>query len=570
MNETKTYLSRLTAFLLCAVLLFGAMVTGAFADEETQALSEKEAAEALLKNDHPAYATLCSAIEEGRRSVDISSYNLNKDEAGRMMERVVYDHPEYFYLNVSYNYSLDWQDNVTTLYFTYHYEGDARQAAIEEYESLMGDLYDLGSEEWSDLETVLFYHDYLAAHYAYDAELAIFDAYTFVKTGEGVCQSYALVFDALMSHFDIPCTFAQSRNLNHIWNLIFLDGEWYYVDVTWDDPMVYNRGENVDRPGSAMHDYFLLSADEDLEAHFTSRGKQSDLFTGADVTAASKAHPYSHVWKDATAPFVEAGGHFYGIVVSVDQEGKMESARFAEVNFDKGAQITGYEDLPIHWFVAGDNSRAYPGNYSGLCTDGRYVYYSTDSAVYKYDSQSGTRGTVDCSAVDGNQTRIYSLRYEKGKLVAYTCPNPNGPFVGTVLENALPAYYSVTWVVDADVFTFYVEEGVTPTFPGSTFKEGENGVSYQFLGWDRPVVPAYADATYTAMYAVVKEYMPGDVSGEGEISISDVSALLNYIANPETAQVNLAAIDPNGDGFTTISDVTLLLNFIAGQNVELH
>ena len=38
-----------------------------------------------------------------------------------------------------------------------------------------------------------------------------------------------------------------SEVINHAWNLIKLDGEWYQVDVTWDDPV-------WDRLGRVCHD----------------------------------------------------------------------------------------------------------------------------------------------------------------------------------------------------------------------------------------------------------------------------------------------------------------------------
>ena len=42
--------------------------------------------------------------------------------------------------------------------------------------------------------------------------------------------------------------------MNHIWNLIKIDGKWYHVDVTWDDPI-------MDKPGRVKHDNFLRSDD---------------------------------------------------------------------------------------------------------------------------------------------------------------------------------------------------------------------------------------------------------------------------------------------------------------------
>ena len=46
--------------------------------------------------------------------------------------------------------------------------------------------------------------------------------------------------------------------MNHAWNLVQLDGQWYHVDVTWDDPA-------PDRYGQVLHDYFLVT-DQEISA----------------------------------------------------------------------------------------------------------------------------------------------------------------------------------------------------------------------------------------------------------------------------------------------------------------
>ena len=64
---------------------------------------------------------------------------------------------------------------------------------------------------------------------------------------------------------DIPCLPASGSAVDkdgvqqlHMWNKVQLDGEWYNVDCTWDDPMGVE-------PGSVRYDYFLVS-DKDISA----------------------------------------------------------------------------------------------------------------------------------------------------------------------------------------------------------------------------------------------------------------------------------------------------------------
>ena len=58
----------------------------------------------------------------------------------------------------------------------------------------------------------------------------------------------------------------------------------------------------------------------------------------------------------------------------------------------------------------------------------------------------------------------------------------------------------------------------------------------------------------------------GDVDGDGNVNISDVTALINYLLSMDASGLDLAAADCNEDGFVNISDVTSLINcLLQGQ-----
>ena len=43
---------------------------------------------------------------------------------------------------------------------------------------------------------------------------------------------------------------------NHVWNLVNLDGTWYHLDLTWDDPVASDGNQYL------LHNFFLISTDE--------------------------------------------------------------------------------------------------------------------------------------------------------------------------------------------------------------------------------------------------------------------------------------------------------------------
>ena len=59
--------------------------------------------------------------------------------------------------------------------------------------------------------------------------------------------------------------------------------------------------------------------------------------------------------------------------------------------------------------------------------------------------------------------------------------------------------------------------------------------------------------------------LKGDVNRDGEVTIADVTALVNILLGKDTAGYNLEAADVNSDGERTVADVTALVNILLGK-----
>ena len=80
-------------------------------------------------------------------------------------------------------------------------------------------------------------------------------AYGVLVQGYGICSGYS---DAMAIFLDkLNVINYKISNDQHIWNLVYLDGEWLHLDLTWDDPISEN---NVTRDN-----YFLITT-KTLEA----------------------------------------------------------------------------------------------------------------------------------------------------------------------------------------------------------------------------------------------------------------------------------------------------------------
>ena len=111
------------------------------------------------------------------------------------------------------------------------------------------------------------FHDYLINNSVYDKERA--DAiekgidsggeYSHKATGPllhgiALCSGYSDAMKIYLDNLGIP-NYKISNN-NHIWNLVYLDGSWLHLDLTWDDP-VTSDGSNI-----LLDKFFLITNDE--------------------------------------------------------------------------------------------------------------------------------------------------------------------------------------------------------------------------------------------------------------------------------------------------------------------
>ena len=120
-------------------------------------------------------------------------------------------------------------------------------------------------EPMSDFDKEKAAHDYLIKNCVYgfpEEQQDAYDAYGVLVSHKAVCDGYAEAFFMLMTCLDIPCDIVVGTADGdlHAWNQIELDGEWYNIDLTWDDA-VPDMGEYV------KHTYFNLTDDTLAENH---------------------------------------------------------------------------------------------------------------------------------------------------------------------------------------------------------------------------------------------------------------------------------------------------------------
>ena len=73
------------------------------------------------------------------------------------------------------------------------------------------------------------------------------------------------------------------------------------------------------------------------------------------------------------------------------------------------------------------------------------------------------------------------------------------------------------------------------------------------------------DVTDTYLPYLDHDVLVGDVNGSGEVTIADVTALIDYLLGDDAVAIDLEAADVNGIGGVTIADVTALIDMLLGN-----
>ena len=222
-----------------------------------------------LPNEAGAALAITTGFLDRKSAIDISAFNLEASQAEKLaLELADIDGENPYgisHLNafeqdgriaktLAVYYTSSTVSTTTVAKHDWRYISDA---ALAEAKRVANTLI---TDSMSDYDVVKTLHDYLVTHCDYDYRVDIgnmpfvsHQAEGALLNGTAVCSGYAKAYEALLDAAGIPNeTITGYAGGYHAWNLVQLDGQWYHVDTTWDDPTT--RGGDYIR-----YTYFLKS-----------------------------------------------------------------------------------------------------------------------------------------------------------------------------------------------------------------------------------------------------------------------------------------------------------------------
>lgn len=266
-------------------VMFGALAIGVSAEENliyptgmsriAERIGEVEEAEVYLNsaNEKTLEEYLIEKCKNHETLINIYSYKISGDDIEDVYFSFATRHPELM-IHTGIRYSVV-GNNVYYIMPQYIFETvDEDNAARKLMQKKVSEYAQVAATLKNPIEKILAVHDEMVKNCEYDMknsdEPISHHAYGIFANNTAVCQGYAQAFYMIMNELGIENNFCISDSVNHEWNYVKVDGKWYHVDVTWDDP-VSQSSPTV----KAYHKNFMIS-DETRKAIINSKDADAD------------------------------------------------------------------------------------------------------------------------------------------------------------------------------------------------------------------------------------------------------------------------------------------------------
>ncbi len=215
-----------------------------------------------------AYLELAIGMQDKKEDgIKISDINLTEEQIEKVFYACLNDNPQFFYVNTGYSCVCLDEPYYGTYIFPDYFSGlgPDKKETFEDYANSI--IYQSGVRPgMSDYDKAIMLHDELAMRVEYDDDAInefydiltivggnmydekiaqwyneygyLHSAYGALVKSSAVCDGYSRAYQYLLYKVGILSHVATgvANGGGHAWNLVKLDGKWYYTDLTWDDP----------------------------------------------------------------------------------------------------------------------------------------------------------------------------------------------------------------------------------------------------------------------------------------------------------------------------------------------
>lgn len=250
-----------------------------------------------------AYKRIAAGIESADQEIPLydGSNSITPEELSLVYACYAADYPQHFWTD-GYTYFYDGV-HVIRLCPKYTMTGSQLTEARSDLETAASAILADINGSMSEYHRALYIHDALCAHVAYDStqnSAYIHTAYGALVNGLAVCDGYSKAYQYLLYKAGIQCLLVTGSSVNpstgspegHAWTIVYIDGEPYHFDVTWDDQDYLSYAYFGLTTAQVEEDHIITGNDYDIPVCMATQAnyfvRSGGLLAGCDLSAVAE------------------------------------------------------------------------------------------------------------------------------------------------------------------------------------------------------------------------------------------------------------------------------------------
>ncbi len=219
------------------------------------------------------YAEILLVMQGYGTKVPLCSTDAQKIE--HITTCVFIDHPELFYVNGYLYEEHKFAGMVEKIVFSPNYtmtqeEAEYARGQIDEYTDACFMGLPSNADEYTKVKYV---YEFIILNTDYNLDAPDNQNICSVFLGrQSVCLGYAKAVQYLLQQLDVSATIVTGTVMSgegHAWNLVQINGQYYYVDATWGDSSYSAESEDIEALSSVNYDYLCITTNDLGKTHKT-------------------------------------------------------------------------------------------------------------------------------------------------------------------------------------------------------------------------------------------------------------------------------------------------------------